>query len=405
MNSVRLRSTVWRSGEAMYISAYSQRRQLFNITERWLSDQLSPDDALQITRIITYDSFIAWHTLVDFVQCLTRRLGHPKARARALYRKKDLKDFITATAWTDSPRTAELIAAYRRMPEFYYVGSPMAGYLFHDPTGRTLSICRFKRIKRIAEKASRYAALHIHSHLRQQTESLLQDAGATPSQDGNLPPDLTARAEKETIAAIRRAGLVLPRDAMEIRDVVGAKIVDWGFGPSGLEAAIAELPGTLILEREIHQGVYNAIHYTIQLKTEARPIIEAFAASSHRQTCRRRGLSTDDGMADFETFIHSGASDLSLDLILTTYEELLESEIGRSMHETRIFLQRQERTLFGNIPVNIEYIIEYLLAVGLSPVTQIEEIPIKLWGRYLPDTLSYCIRRLYGIPEYTLIDD
>jgi hypothetical protein len=74
------------------------------------------------------------------------------------------------------------------------------------------------------------------------------------------------------------------------------------------------------------------------------------------------------------------------------------------MHEARIFRQRQERALYGNIPVNIEYILEYLLAVGLSPVVKIDEIPFKIWGRYLPDTLSFCIRRLYGIPEFSLID-
>jgi hypothetical protein len=389
----------------MYISAYTHRRQLLQITERWLSNQLAPDDALQITRIITYDGFIAWHTLVDFVQSLTRRLDNAKIRSVALYCKKGLKDFITATCHSRSPRAAELIADYRRLPEYYYVGSPMAGYLFHDPAGRVLSICRFKRTKRIAEKASRYAALHMRERLRQQSEQLTRETpAATPARDVD-PTAVQRRAEEALMGTIRDGGLRLPRLEMEIRDVVGAKIIDWGFGPAGLEAAMGELPGLRILEKEIHQGVYNAVHYTIGLQIETDPIIKAFAASPQRQTCRRRGLSSGDGTADFEAFLHDSARELSLDLILTTYEELLESEIGRSMHEARIFRQRQEESLFGNIPANIGYIIEYLLAVGLSPVTQIDDIPIKLWGRYLPDTLSYCIRKLYGIPEYTLIDD
>jgi hypothetical protein len=389
----------------MYLSAYTHRRQLLQITERWLSNQLAPDDALQITRIITYDSFIAWHTLVFFVQTLTRRLEPAtKARILALYRKKDLKDFITATCPSPSRRAAELIADYRRLPEYYFVGSPMAGYLFHDPAGRVLSICRFKRTKRIAEKSSRYAALHMRERLRRQSERLVLETAAPP--DGDIDPTAVQRKAEETLmATIRDGGLKLPRIEMKIRDVVGAKIIDWGFGAQALETAVTALPGARILEKEIHQGTYNAVHYTVALRIEADPIIAAFAASPHRQTCRRRGLPTGDGTKDFETFIHSGATDLSLDLILTTYEELLESEIGHSMHEARIFRQRQEESLLGNIPANIGYIIEYLLAVGLSPVTTIDEIPIKLWGRYLPDTLSYCIRKLYGIPEYTLIDD
>ncbi len=75
------------------------------------------------------------------------------------------------------------------------------------------------------------------------------------------------------------------------------------------------------------------------------------------------------------------------------------------MHESRIFLQRQEQELYGNISLNIEYIIEYLLAVGLSPTVHLDEIPIKIWGRYLPDTLSYRLRRLYNTPEYSLSDE
>lgn len=388
----------------MYISAYTHRRQLLQITERWLSNQPAPDDALQITRIITYDSFIAWHTLVDFVQALTGRLNNTKIRTLALYCKKGLKDFITATCHSRSPRAAELIADYRRLPEYYYVGSPMTGYLFHDPAGRVLSLCRFKRTKRIAEKASRYAALHMRERLKRQSEKMLLETTAAAARDVD-PVVIERKAEETLMATIRDGGLRLPRLEMKIRDVVGAKFIDWGFGPSGLEAAMEGLPGLRILEKEIHRGVYNAVHYTIGLQIKTDPVITAFAASPHRQTCRRRGLASGDGTSDFEAFIQDGAPELSLDLILTTYEELLESEIGRSMHEARIFRQRQEESLFGNIPANIGYIIEYLLAVGLSPVTQIDDIPIKLWGRYLPDTPGYCIRKLYGIPEYTLVDD
>ena len=73
------------------------------------------------------------------------------------------------------------------------------------------------------------------------------------------------------------------------------------------------------------------------------------------------------------------------------------------MHEARIFKQRQHQSSFGNIPTNIEYLIEYLIAVGLSPAVHIDEIPIKIWGRYLPDTLSHRIRSLYNMPGYSII--
>lgn len=388
----------------MYISAFLHRRELFEITTRWLSDQLHSEDGLQITRILTYDSFIAWHTLVDFVETLTRRLAPVRVCRLPLHRKRDLKDFIT----TEPPATARiagLIASYRRLPEFFYVGSPMVGYLFHEPAGRPLAICRFKRVRRIAEKASRYAALHMYERVRRQTEALVQNAGGILSPDGSPPPDLLAKAERRINLHIRRSGLDLPVAPMTIRDVVGAKIVDRGFGTTGLEAAIATLPQADILEKETHRGDYNATHYTVRLCIDPARLVAAFDASPHQATCRRHGLPGNLGTPDFEAFVGDGAKNLSLDLILTTPAELIESEIGRSMHETRILRQRQKNTVFGDIPMNIEFIIEYLLAVGLSPVVTIEEIPIKIWGRYLPDTLSACIQRLNGVPELSFVEE
>ena len=106
---------------------------------------------------------------------------------------------------------------------------------------------------------------------------------------------------------------------------------------------------------------------------------------------------------DFEEFVGTGADNVQVDLIFTSLEELIESEIGRSMHENRIFEQRKQQRFQNNILINIEYIIEYLFAVGMSPTVQIDGIPIKIWGRYLPDTLSYNIRKLYRMPEYSLV--
>ena len=106
---------------------------------------------------------------------------------------------------------------------------------------------------------------------------------------------------------------------------------------------------------------------------------------------------------DFAEFVMTGSETVHLDLIFTSFEELVESEIGRSMHENRIFKQRHQNKIYGNIPMNIEFIIEYLIAVGLSPTIQIDDIPIKIWGRYLPDTLSHLVRKVYQLPDYSII--
>jgi hypothetical protein len=52
--------------------------------------------------------------------------------------------------------------------------------------------------------------------------------------------------------------------------------------------------------------------------------------------------------------------------------------------------------------MNVEFLIEYLFAVGVSPQIQIDSLPIKLWGRYLPDTVIDQIRALYKMPDCEL---
>jgi hypothetical protein len=99
-----------------------------------------------------------------------------------------------------------------------------------------------------------------------------------------------------------------------------------------------------------------------------------------------------------EPFFDGAEPTLRFELILSTFPAMIESEMGISIHEERIMAQRENKTYKGYIPMNVEFLIEYLLAVGLSPTTHIERLPIKLWGRYLPDTISYHIRQLYRLP-------
>ena len=70
------------------------------------------------------------------------------------------------------------------------------------------------------------------------------------------------------------------------------------------------------------------------------------------------------------------------------------------IHEERITAQRNRKVYRGYIPMNVEFLIEYLFAVALSPKSRIDRLPVKLWGRYLPDTISYHIRQLYYLSEH-----
>ncbi len=387
----------------MYISAFLHRDDLFEITSRWLSSRLAPEDPLQITRIINYDSFCAWETLLGFIPRLLTHLDKPHYRVRTVHRKKDLKDWICNGQNGGSERVHELCSAYRRIPEFYFIGSPVAGKLFCDDENRIICFSRLKRVKRIAEKANRYVSTQIFSEVREEARALMRARGIHLPASSELPLDVLSSSELKVMQRIREEGIHLPVQAITLKDVLGMKIIDTGFGEHGIESAIDGMSSATIVEKEHHRGDYQAVHYVIEITVDFELLSAAFRDAANPAVLAQRGLTGDNLATEFDAFIRSGVDSVQVDLILTTFEELVESEIGRSMHELRVFRQRQENAFYGNIPVNIEYILEYLLAVGLSPTTSLDDIPIKIWGRYLPDTLSHLIRQLHHLPEHALL--
>jgi hypothetical protein len=387
----------------MYITAFPHRDKLFDITDRWLSNRLDPDDPLRITRIINYDSYTAWETMLQFTTDLNRQLCREKIHRKSITIKQELKDFICDAEGTKSDRVRRLISEYKNLPEYHYVGSPVAGYLFHDTEKRIISICRLKRAKRIAEKTSRYAALHVTRMIREAADKLWLEFSGEPTIPETMPEDVLAEAEKQLMMSIKKNGFTLPVDIMEIRDVMGIKVIQNGISENRLESVIDQFPNVKIIEKETHSGRYNAVHYILELKVDIKQILQKFSLLKNHTQFSNRGLPATDIVEDFTAFTKTGADSVQLDLIFITYEELIESEIGRSTHEARIFKQRRHQSSFGNIPINIEYLMEYLIAVGLSPAVHIDEIPIKIWGRYLPDTLGYRIRNLYKMPGDSIV--
>ncbi len=382
----------------MYISAFAHRDRFFDITQRWLSSRLHPNDPMQITRILHYDGFIAWQTLLQFIPRLLDPLCPSPIYARPIHLKRDLKDFICNGAATNaSGRIRELIANYRTMPEYYYVGAPISGRLFHDRHNRPICFCRLKRVRRIAEKAARYVSMHIFKDVKQEA------AGLSPQglRRGRLPAALLAAAEQRIMRGIRTEGIRLPIQAITLKDVLGMKVIDTGFGETGIERTIDAMEGVTIVEKERHEGHYNAVHYVVELTIAPERLDQAFSRIAEHSIFVESGLPETRITEDFHAFLASGLDTVQTDLILTSLDELIESEIGRSMHELRVFRQRRQLSYYGNIPINIGYILEYMLAVGISPAVAIDEIPIKIWGRYLPDTIDHHIRQLYGLPIET----
>jgi hypothetical protein len=87
-------------------------------------------------------------------------------------------------------------------------------------------------------------------------------------------------------------------------------------------------------------------------------------------------------------YVSRGAGSVRIELILTTPEELMEAEFGRSIHELRVLRLRQRQKYNGPLGQNAGYLIEYMLALASSPTVRVPEIPIKMYGRYLPEEIE-----------------
>ena len=124
----------------MYLTAFLHRDKLYEITNRWLSDGLHAEDPLEITKIITYDSFAAWEMLLSFVDTLLPLISDGEIDRKKIADKKELKDLICDAPFRRSKRVRTLIRKYRQMPEFYYIGSPLAGYVY-QPFDRLAGSC------------------------------------------------------------------------------------------------------------------------------------------------------------------------------------------------------------------------------------------------------------------------
>ena len=87
-----------------------------------------------------------------------------------------------------------------------------------------------------------------------------------------------------------------------------------------------------------------------------------------------------------------------LEVIFSDYQEMLESEIGRCIHEDRIIEQRLLQQYRGPLARNIGYLLEYLFVFPISGRRELEELPIKIWNRYLPDYFDEILKQLFRIP-------
>jgi hypothetical protein len=394
----------------MYLGGFTHRDALFEIAIRWLQDRLEPDDAWHLTEIFAYEGFISTYPTRKFINYFLSEIHNCEIDAKYVSYKHQVKETVIRHIPHFNERIEMLVRAFKARPEEYFPRAPFNGLLYYNDKNNLTGMFRIKRARRVSEKVSRRLADGILKHIRKKAEVLASKRATRLgipltmllTSHEQMVTEFEA-AERQLAEQIISGEISFEKEDMAVHDVIGIKIIGDSDVLGRAETLLGNHPDIIIREREEHTGVYNAVNFQVDLKlpTPAETIDRIFSKIAPPFPTSR-GISIEDLHEGFPQYVESGRNTIKLELIFTNYPELVESEIGRSIHEERTLAQRKRRQYTGRIAKNAEFITEYLLSVSFSPKTNINLLPVKLMGHYLPETISYAIRKLYSMEESAL---
>lgn len=394
----------------MYLTSFIHRKELFSITERWLCGRPEPGDIRSLTGILICDGFVINETLQKLTERLLGIVHKGPFIRRRIHTKGELRDFLCHGERISGSRVAELFQRYRENPDFFYRETPINATIFLDGEERLLGAFRIKRPKRIAEKANRRIADWIFENVLAKAKEMARERArlsGVPLERFVTPAEEMARefirAEEFIAGSLRDGSIRLYRDAMTIHDVAALKIIAGKEELRHLEEEIGRSPDIALVERADFSGAYQATNLVLEVPWDAEQVCRRYRDDSAWERYGNRGIPGEDLRKGLEPLLSGAEPRIHVEVIFTTFPDMVESELGNSIHEERIIAQRNDRHYLGYIPMNVEFLVEALFAVGFSPRIDSGDVPIRLWGRYLPETMSMYVRRLHNLPEYELI--
>jgi hypothetical protein len=387
----------------MYLTGLTHRDELFDLTVRWLNDDLHEGDGRIISGIFLYEGFISGSFVINKMFHFLGKIFGVNLEMERIRQKQLLRERLIQYLAHPTERTEELTRTFLENTEFFFPRLPIDAVLVVASGKRLVSIGRIKRLSRVAEKVS----FRLMDALFQDIKAEAQRIAAKRADTAGLPitslissPDAMRQdfvdAEMAVATHFRDKAMGFERDAFAINDMLGFKIIG---EPEELAMALDRLkeePGFKIVEIQEHSGNYNAVNLSVGLQLpdpgEWMKVFQALDWS----IAARRGLNPEKARMGFPAYLERGSRTIRMEIILTTYPELMESEFGRSLHELRILQLRERAPYSGLIAQNAGYLIEYLLTLAMAPVCDVPELPIKLYGRYLPETIHAVKCALFG---------
>jgi hypothetical protein len=396
------------------INGFLHRGELSDIIRRWMYDETQPSDAEWIARLVHFNqTYISRY--LDFFAVRIFREFHPRFFSRTVQVKGDLKDALVANPPCRNERVDELLQDYRQNPGRFYRETPFHGTLYfarHNGGDAYIGSSRIKRARRLAEKSARRIIDRIFDKIKDHAASLADERarllGIPLENLVTTPADMVEEfliAEQRLLNDLREKrpieedGGIFP-----INDVAGVKVVLEPPEQARLIELLGRFPDCEIVEEERHSGRYNATNLLIRFRPPREELLARPLETEILNIMQWRGIPPSEASRSFTEFVRSGEETVLLEIIFSDYQEMLESEIGRCIHEDRIIEQRLRQQYRGPLARNIEYLLEYLFVFPTSHQRVLGELPIKTWNRYLPDYFDEVLKQLFRIPAVDFSD-
>jgi hypothetical protein len=396
------------------ITGYLHRQELSDIIRRWMYSDCRPSDSGRIFRLVHFNRVYVSLYLQSFAEQLLIAVHSSDLSHQRVFLKGDLKDIIVANPPYNNPRIEELIGAYRQFPGCYYRETPFYGILFYKPrhlSKEYVGSYRIKRLQRLAEKSARRIIDHIFGTIKKHAEILADkralQLGIARPKLVTSPEDMTAeflKAETRLVDDLKHGRPIQAIEEQFINDVAGVKVIIEDSDMDGFLHLLDRMENCNVIEKEVHTGKYNATNLIVSFRPVRERLIHLAQGGRLCRLTQARGWSVQKTKQEFFEFVSSGEPEVNVEIIVSNYQEMLESEIGRCMHEDRIIEQRLCQQYNSQLSRNIAFLVEYLFAFASSSRSDLNELPLKLWNRYLPDYFDEVLKKLFGIPSAELLD-
>ncbi|MBN1830211.1 MAG: hypothetical protein JW884_13855 [Deltaproteobacteria bacterium] len=387
------------------ITSYLHRTALRDVIARWMRDDPYPDDAVLIAKLLNFNNLYVSRYLGFLAGEIFRELHGDALAFQRVSRKGVLKDIITHDPPYRTNRIDSLIGAYQAHPGRFYGNTPFHGVVYFKQEGpRRIYVgsSRIKRMRRLAEKASRRIVDGLFGAAV--TEVIEDKITAAKNRWTRAPLDDDCLAEERIIDAIEKRRCLPEIGTIEINDVAGIKLILEDDERSRFLDLLRRREDCEIIEEEAHRGRYNALNVTVSFHHPFDELSREPPDAATLALMECLGLGAADSASSFVDFVRTGEKKVRLEIIISSYLEMLESEVGRSIHEDRIIEQRMNRRYRGHLARNVEYLMEYLFVFPSSGRRSVGDLPIKLGNRYLPDYFDGVLKELFGIPAIGNLD-